>query len=131
MFRSSVNQNIPSKPIAFIPLLPGSVNAGYNRMINTIILCNAAASGYTNTINALLATHPRLVNLRDEKGLTALHHAARAGHCDTALSLLALGADIKHHPESPDHLPRGSAEQPEPFEVPDQHRSKPEPVGLA
>lgn len=89
-----MNQNIPSKLVALIPLLSGSVNDGYNRVIKTIILCNAAASGDTNTVNALLARHPRLVNHPDEKGLTALHHAARAGHCDTVSSLLALGADI-------------------------------------
>lgn len=106
--RNRMNQNIPSKLVALIPLLSGSVNDGYNRMINTIILCNAAASGDTNTVNALLARHPRLTNQPDEDGQTALHHAACAGHNDTVTSLLALGADVNRQThrqqETPLHL---------------------------
>lgn len=103
-----MNQNIPSKLVDLIPLLSGSINDGYDRMIKTIILCNAAASGDTDTVNALLARHPQLINHLDEDGQTALHHAACAGHSETVASLLALGADVNRQThrrqETPLHL---------------------------
>ena len=103
-----MNQNIPSKLVALIPLLSGSINDGYNRMIKIIILCDAAASGDKDTVNALLARHPRLINHPDNDGQTALHHAACAGHSETVASLLALGADVNRQThrrqETPLHL---------------------------
>ena len=85
--RNRMNQNIPSTLVALIPLLSGSINDGYNRMIKTIILCNAAASGDTDTVNALLARHPRLINHLSrhcwpwEQTLIAKHIADRKPPC--------------------------------------------------
>lgn len=103
-----MNQNIPSKLVALIPLLSGSINDGFDQMIKIIILCDAAASGDTDTINALLARHPQLINHPDKDGQTALHHAACAGHSETVATLLALGADVNRQThrrqETPLHL---------------------------
>ena len=53
----------------------------------------AAKSGDTDKINAILKGVPDLVSSKDDTGMTPLHWAARLGHKDVAELLLAKGAD--------------------------------------
>ncbi|XP_060717359.1 transient receptor potential cation channel subfamily A member 1b [Tachysurus vachellii] len=57
-------------------------------------LHHAAAEGYTQTMNVLLAANVKLLDNTDEDGNTALHLAAREGHVAAVKLLLNLGAEI-------------------------------------
>lgn len=89
-----MNQNTPSKLLALLPLLSETCSGTYERKILTITLCNAAASGETNTLKVLLAKYPRLINAHDEMGKTALHYAVCRGRKKTISLLLARGANV-------------------------------------
>ena len=103
-----MNQNTSSKMLALLPLLSETCSGSYERKIATITLCNAAASGETNTLKVLLAKYPRLINARDEMGKTALHYAVCQGHKNTISLLLARGANVngktRHQRETPLHI---------------------------
>jgi hypothetical protein len=59
----------------------------------TVSIHQAAAQGDNQAIRAHLY-YGILLDERDQAGNTALHHAARAGHKDTAVLLAARGADV-------------------------------------
>lgn len=103
-----MNQNSPSKLLALLPQLSEPCNSSYERKIVTIALCNAAASAEINTLRALLAKYPRLINALDEMGKTALHYAVCQGHRNTISLLLARGANVncktRHQRETPLHF---------------------------
>ncbi len=52
----------------------------------------AAENGRTATVNALAGTYNANVDAVDQKGKTALVHAAERGHTDTVKALRALRA---------------------------------------
>src|SRR5206468_3447877 len=54
----------------------------------------AAALGDTGRARHLLDAHPEQVDQRDADGATALYHAARNLHLETARLLLARGAGV-------------------------------------
>ncbi len=57
-------------------------------------LIDASKRGALEDVRALLHDHPEFINLRDELGATALHHAAFGGHRAVAQFLVEQGADI-------------------------------------
>jgi ankyrin repeat protein len=57
-------------------------------------LMNAAARGDTAAVIGLLAGGVD-VNASDDRGMTALMHAVKAGHAETTRTLLYRGADAK------------------------------------
>jgi ankyrin repeat protein len=61
------------------------------------LLCAAAAAGSVRSVKsmlAMLAASSVDVNAHDESGVTALHHAARAGSVKSIQALLQAGADV-------------------------------------
>jgi ankyrin repeat protein len=57
-------------------------------------LIDASRRGALEEVEALLQDHPEFIDLRDEGGATALHHAAFFGHRAVAQFLVQRGADI-------------------------------------
>lgn len=57
-------------------------------------LIDASKQGTLGDVKSLLHDHPELINLRDDFGATALHHAAFGGHRSVAQFLVEQGADI-------------------------------------
>lgn len=57
-------------------------------------LIEAAKSGTTEEVHALIQHHPEIINQRDESGATALHYAAFGGHREVVRLLVVHGADI-------------------------------------
>jgi Ankyrin repeats (3 copies) len=62
-------------------------------------LIEATKRDAVEDVEAILHSHPELINNRDEVGATALHHAAFAGHRRVAQLLVQHGAEIN----APDH----------------------------
>ncbi len=58
-------------------------------------LRSAVTSGATTTIRDLLASHPDLLNQRDEKGMTPLLWAAECQNLSSVACLVDLGADTE------------------------------------
>jgi ankyrin repeat protein len=57
-------------------------------------LIDAAKRGAIRDVRAIVENHAEFVQLRDEVGATALHHAAFGGHRDVVRLLVEQGADI-------------------------------------
>ncbi len=57
-------------------------------------LSNAAQSGDTDRLKALLDHNRSFVSMPDEQGYTPLHYAAYFGHHHAASYLLSIGADL-------------------------------------
>ena len=55
---------------------------------------DAARDGDLQTVKRLLAADPELVNARDTRQMTALHHASRGIHPVVVIILVAHGADV-------------------------------------
>ncbi|XP_062510650.1 transient receptor potential cation channel subfamily A member 1-like [Corticium candelabrum] len=60
-------------------------------------LQSAASGGYCECMDAILASHPYVINWTSNEGDTALHKAAAAGHPQVVEYLLTNGADIVHN----------------------------------
>lgn len=57
-------------------------------------IIKAAKSGQVESVKALLAADPELVNARDKDGSTPLHCATWKGHQNVAAVLVGSGADV-------------------------------------
>ncbi|XP_069369144.1 transient receptor potential cation channel subfamily A member 1 [Paralichthys olivaceus] len=57
-------------------------------------LHHAASEGYTQTMDILLSTNPKLLDKTDDNGNTALHIAAKEGHVAAVRMMLARGAEL-------------------------------------
>jgi ankyrin repeat protein len=57
-------------------------------------LIDASKRGALEDVRVILQDRPELINMRDEHGATALHHAAFGGHRPVAELLVKRGADI-------------------------------------
>jgi ankyrin repeat protein len=57
-------------------------------------LIEAAQQGNVADVTAIVHGHAELINRRDQRGATALHHAAWGGHCGVVQALVDHGAEI-------------------------------------
>jgi ankyrin repeat protein len=57
-------------------------------------LIEAAQHGNVADVRAIVHGHAELINRRDQRGATALHHAAFGGHRDVVQALVEQGAEI-------------------------------------
>lgn len=57
-------------------------------------LIEAAQRGNVADVRAIVQSQAELINRRDQRGATALHHAVFGGHCGVVRALVEHGAEI-------------------------------------
>lgn len=72
-------------------------------------LIDAAKRGSLETVQAIIQSHPELINQRDPSGATALHYAAFEGHRTLVRFLVRRGADVNAHDATFGATPAGWA----------------------